>query len=175
MLGAPCASRRLSGWDGNSSGVSVVHMLALLPMRLPLASGYVQPSTRPPRWFELIWTLTDLTCKENEALKEHEDKEIYIMAKKQQWRRCPKCKMVVEKTEGVCGKVYGGIGCAGNCGQWISDPNVVGLPTPGYDADQGGPSAVHVNNSSRAQPQTSPAPGSDNPSGGIDLPPWSRP
>ncbi|KAG8951194.1 hypothetical protein FRC04_006676 [Tulasnella sp. 424] len=32
----------------------------------------------------------DLTCKENEALKEHEDKDIYIMAKKQNWRRCLK-------------------------------------------------------------------------------------
>ncbi|KIO18125.1 hypothetical protein M407DRAFT_32204 [Tulasnella calospora MUT 4182] len=48
----------------------------------------------------------DLTCKENEAFKEHEDKEIYIMSKKQHWRRCPKCKMVVEKTEGTIQLVH---------------------------------------------------------------------
>ncbi|KAG9044140.1 hypothetical protein FS837_008734 [Tulasnella sp. UAMH 9824] len=52
----------------------------------------------------------DLNCKENEALKEHEDKELYIMSKKQHWRRCPKCKMVVEKTEGIVGSFTHGIG-----------------------------------------------------------------
>jgi len=84
----------------------------------------------------------DMTCQESKLFKENnseEDQALYNLARaeQQQWRRCPSCRMIVNKVEGchhltcrcgyefcwLCGKRYGNGEdmCVASCGSWIDD------------------------------------------------------